>query len=48
MTLKASAEQLGPDGVWTLLLALAIRRYWGKTDPDPPAGLPGQLAFAFG
>ena len=48
MTLKANAEQLGADGVWTLLLALAIRRYWGETDPDPPAGLPGQLAFAFG
>ena len=48
MTLKANAEQLGADGVWTLLLALAIRRYRGETAPDPPAGLPGQLAFAFG
>jgi hypothetical protein len=45
--LKASAEQLGSDGVWTLLLALAVRRYWGNSGVDPPSGLPGQLTFAF-
>ena len=47
MALKANAEQLGSDGVWILLLSLAIRRYWGETGPDPPTGPPGQLAFAF-
>jgi hypothetical protein len=45
--LKASAEQLGSDGVWTLLLALAVRRYWRNSGVDPPSGLPGQLTFAF-
>ena len=42
--LKAAAEQLGRDAIWTLLLAWSLRHYYG---PDPPPGLPGQQTFGF-
>jgi hypothetical protein len=44
---KARAEQLGSDGIWTLLLARAVRRYWRNSGADPPGSRPGQLTFAF-
>jgi hypothetical protein len=45
--LKATAEQLGPDAVWILVLGVVFRRHLRPTSLAPPPGLPGQQIFAF-
>jgi hypothetical protein len=47
MRLKATAEQLGPNAVWILVLGVVFRRHLRPTALAPPPGLPGQQTFAF-